>query len=39
MREQLLQSSADEFLPKYQAELEEYFRKLSEDAGSEPSAR
>ncbi len=39
MREQLLQSSADEFLPKYQSELEEYFRKLSEDAGSEPAAR
>lgn len=35
MREQLLQSSADEFLPKYRAELEEYFRKLSEEERSD----
>jgi hypothetical protein len=39
MRQQLLQSSADEFLPKYRAELEEYFRKLSEEQGGEPGAR
>jgi hypothetical protein len=38
MRQQLLQSSADEFLPKYRAELEEYFRKLSEDERGEPKA-
>ena len=39
MREQLLQSSADQFLPKYRAELEEYFRKLSEDEGGQGGAR
>lgn len=39
MRQQLLQSSADEFLPKYREELEEYFRKLSEEERSEPGAR
>jgi hypothetical protein len=39
MRQQLLQSSADEFLPKYRADLEEYFRKLSEDERSAPEDR
>ena len=31
LRQQLMQSSADEFLPKYRAELEEYFRRLAEE--------
>lgn len=39
MRQQLLQSSADEFLPKYRRELEEYYRKLSEEERGEPGAR
>lgn len=36
MREQLLQSSSDEFLPKYREELEEYFRRLSQQDRNEP---
>jgi hypothetical protein len=31
LRQQLLQSSADEFLPKYREELEQYFRRLAEE--------
>lgn len=31
LRQQLLQSSADEFLPKYREELEMYFRRLAEE--------
>lgn len=31
LRQQLMESSADEFLPKYRAELEEYFRRLAEE--------
>lgn len=30
-REQLLQSFSDEFLPKYQLEIEQYYRRLAED--------
>lgn len=31
LRQQLLQSTADEFLPKYREELEMYFRRLAEE--------
>lgn len=31
LRQQLLQSTTDEFLPKYRAELQQYFRRLSEE--------
>ncbi len=31
LRQQLLQSTADEFLPKYREELELYFRRLAEE--------
>jgi hypothetical protein len=30
-REQMLQSFSEEFLPKYEAEIEEYYRRLSEE--------
>lgn len=30
-REQMLQSSDDEFLPKYELDIEQYFRRLAED--------
>jgi hypothetical protein len=30
-REQMLQSQDDEFLPKYELEIERYFRRLAED--------
>jgi hypothetical protein len=30
-REQMLQSFSDEFLPKYELEIEQYYRRLSED--------
>jgi hypothetical protein len=30
-REQVLQSFSDEFLPKYEAEIEQYYRRLSEE--------
>ncbi|MGI9457370.1 MAG: hypothetical protein ACR2NU_12470 [Aeoliella sp.] len=39
LRQQLLQSSADEFLPKYREDIEAYFRRLAEEQRSEPSAR
>ena len=32
-REQMLQSFSDEFLPKYELEIEQYYRKLSEEQG------
>ncbi|WP_425398380.1 hypothetical protein [Aeoliella sp.] len=35
LRQQLLQSTADEFLPKYRAELQQYFRRLAEEQGSD----
>jgi hypothetical protein len=31
VREQLLQAPTDEFLPKYQLEIEKYFRRLAEE--------
>jgi hypothetical protein len=31
VREQMLQSQDDEFLPKYELEIEQYFRRLAED--------
>ncbi|WP_442484744.1 hypothetical protein [Aeoliella sp. SH292] len=37
LRQQLLQSTADEFLPKYRAELEQYFRRLAEEQSSDLS--
>ena len=30
-REQLLQSSSDEFLPQYELEIEKYYRRLAEE--------
>ncbi|HEX2476325.1 MAG TPA: hypothetical protein VHK01_16355 [Lacipirellulaceae bacterium] len=35
-REQMLQSFSEDFLPKYQREIEEYYRRLSEEQKSEP---
>lgn len=32
-REQMLQSFSDEFLPKYELEIEQYYRRLSEEKG------
>jgi hypothetical protein len=32
-REQMLQSFSDEFLPKYEIEIERYYRRLSEEQG------
>jgi hypothetical protein len=32
-REQMLQSFSDEFLPKYEFEIEQYYRRLSEEQG------
>ena len=32
-REQMLQSFSDEFLPKYELEIEQYYRRLSEEQG------
>lgn len=34
-REQMLQSFSDEFLPQYQLEIEQYYRRLSEEQGTE----
>ncbi|TWT42878.1 hypothetical protein [Botrimarina hoheduenensis] len=36
VREQLLQSSADEYLPQYREELEAYFRRLAEEDAARP---
>lgn len=36
-REQMLQSFSDEFLPKYEIEIEQYYRRLSEGQGESPS--
>ena len=33
-REQVLQSFSDEFLPKYELEIEQYYRRLSEEQGN-----
>lgn len=35
VREQMLQTPADEFLPKYRADIEKYFRRLAEEDGLE----
>ncbi len=35
-REQLLQLAPERFLPKYETEIEEYFRRLSEEPASAP---
>jgi hypothetical protein len=32
-RQQMLQSFSDEFLPKYELEIEQYYRRLSEEQG------
>jgi hypothetical protein len=34
-REQMMQSFSEEFLPKYEREIEEYYRRLSEEQASE----
>jgi hypothetical protein len=36
-REQMLQSFSDEFLPKYEIEIEQYYRRLSEEQGESQS--
>jgi hypothetical protein len=36
-REQMLQSFSDEFLPKYELEIEQYYRRLSEEQGQSQS--
>jgi hypothetical protein len=36
-REQMLQSFSDEFLPKYELEIEQYYRRLSEEQGESSS--
>ena len=36
-REQMMQSFSDEFLPKYEREIEEYYRRLSEEQKTEPA--
>jgi hypothetical protein len=36
-REQMLQSFSDEFLPKYELEIEQYYRRLSEEQGASQS--
>ena len=38
-REQMLQSFTDEFLPKYELEIEQYYRRLSEEQSTQPSNR
>jgi hypothetical protein len=35
-REQMMQSFSDEFLPKYELEIEQYYQRLSEEQGREP---
>ncbi len=36
-REQMLQSFSDEFLPEYQFEIEQYYKRLAEEAEREPA--
>jgi hypothetical protein len=36
-REQMLQSFSEEFLPKYEREIEDYYRRLSEEQKSNPA--
>ena len=38
-REQMLQSFSDEFLPKYELEIEQYYRRLSEEQGESQASR
>lgn len=38
LRQQLLQSTAEEFLPKYREELELYFQRLAEEESNESTA-
>jgi hypothetical protein len=38
-REQMLQSFSDEFLPKYELEIEQYYRRLSEEQGEGEAPR
>lgn len=38
-RAQMLQSFSDEFLPKYELEIEQYYRKLSEEQIAKPESR
>jgi hypothetical protein len=38
-REQMLQSFTDEFLPKYELEIEQYYRRLSDEQSTQPSNR
>ncbi|HEX5472647.1 MAG TPA: hypothetical protein VFW73_12215 [Lacipirellulaceae bacterium] len=35
-REQMFQSFSDEFLPKYEIDIEQYYRRLSEEQGQSP---
>jgi hypothetical protein len=35
-RQQMLQSFSDEFLPKYELEIEQYYRRLSEEQDENP---
>ena len=35
-REQMMQSFSDEFLPKYELEIEKYYQRLSEEQGRSP---
>ena len=35
----MLQSFSDDFLPKYELEIEQYYRKLSEEQGQIPRCR
>lgn len=37
-RDQMLQSFSDEFLPQYQLEIEQYYRRLSEEQGGQNSS-
>lgn len=36
-REQMMQTFSDEFLPKYQSEIEQYYQRLSEENDAAPS--
>jgi hypothetical protein len=38
-RQQMLQSFSDEFLPKYETEIEQYYRRLSEEQATQTSSR
>jgi hypothetical protein len=38
-REQMLQSHSDEFLPQYELEIEQYYKRLSEENENSSAAR